>query len=329
MQQEGIKDASRSKKEEFLQSKGLNPEEVRILLAESREDSEPPTGEVTAADVSKVSDTEESQENDDGFDPSSPQSTGLSDEAPRNAIPPIITYPEFLSRQQIQARPPALITTQRLLNTLYVSLSAYMLIYAGSQYIVKPMREQLNEARRDLQKYVNGKLEGLNERLETMVSAIPTLTHTEKLSDKTKDEEDEEDDIARCFHKNVGTQTSLSLEASPPLSSLLDAEIPVYSVVASHTSKLRTIRSNLGSLLHPTPDSTSSFLSSGVSVKDNEISESLRELQQSLDLLPYNTMSPGKEDVHGRITREIKAMKGTLLSARNFPSGVRGVIGAS
>ena len=332
LQDENIRDASRSKMEDFLRSKGLNAEEIAMLLAESRGDSDSADGDTTMAANSGDSCSKVAPENDASLDTSGFEFRLSSDQIQQNAVPPIITYPEFLSRQQHQARPPALITTQRLLNALYISLSTYMSLYAGGQYMVKPMKEQLNEVRQELHEHANGKIEDLNRKLEAIVSKVPPRVNVEKMSSEALSEED---DVATCFHQSVGTQTSPVLEATPLPSSLPGEEDTAYPVVATHNIKLQCLRSRLGSLAPSPPELGNCAWPSGTPATESDISESLRELQQSLDLLPYNTVNSGKfqhekmDDVHGKIRSEIRALKGTLLSARNFPSGVRGVVGAS
>ena len=256
-----------------------------------------------------------------------------SDEAQQNPPRPIITYPEFLSQREGQVRPPALITTQRLLNTLYVSLSAYAVLYAGTEYLIKPMIEQLTEARHELHRHADDKLQRLNSKLEDVMSNLhPELSKEEMHCADA----DANNDVTACFHQNAATQTSSSLENLPSIASSSESDKGASPGSTSrHVTKLRNLRSHLDSLLPSSsvPESSSSVRSTLENPAD--VSASLRELHQSLESLPFTgtnaAYAPNRQeaDAHSKLKSEIRAMKGTLLSAKNFPSGVKGVVGAS
>ena len=255
------------------------------------------------------------------------------DEAQQNPPRPIITYPEFLSRREGQVRPPALITTQRLLNTLYVSLSAYAVLYAGTEYLIKPMIEQLTEARHELHRHADDKLQRLNSKLEDVISNLPPGLPKQEMRHA---DADADDDVTACFHQNAATQTSSSLENLPSIASSSEPEKGASpSSTSAHITKLQNLRSHLDSLLPSSslPESSSSARSALNNPAD--VSATLRELHQSLESLPFTgtnaAYTPNRQeaDAHSKLKSEIRAMKGTLLSAKNFPLGVKGVVGAS
>ena len=254
-----------------------------------------------------------------------------SDEAQQNPPRPIITYPEFLSRREGQIRPPTLITTQRLLSTLYVSLSAYAVLYAGTEYLIKPMIEQLTEARHELHRHADAKLQRLNRELEGIISILPPGLSKQEMPQANADTDN---DVTACFHQNAATQTGSSLENLPSIASSSEPDKGASPGGTSmHITKLQNLRSHLDSLLpsSPLPESSSSARSTLNNPAD--VYTSLRELHQSLESLPYTDTKVAastrqEADAHSKLKSEIRAMKGTLLNAKNFPSGVKGVVGA-
>ena len=140
-----------------------------------------------------------------------------SDEAQQSPPRPIITYPEFLTRREgrdTAAR--TLLTTQRLLNTLYISLSAYAMLYAGTEYLIKPMVEQLTEARHELHRHADAKLQRLNRKLEGIISILPPGISKQEIPQANTDTDN---DVTACFHQNAATQTGSSLENLPSIAS--------------------------------------------------------------------------------------------------------------
>ena len=332
LREEKISDAPRSEKEKFLQSKGVSREEIRMLLEQTRDDTKLQNGAAPTSGNLDDSQIPISRESDALADPSRLEPRQLAEQPQQNDIPPIITYPEFLSQRRDHSRPPVLVTTQRLLNLLYVSLTVYTSVYAGAQYIINPMRERLNEARGDLQKHAKSRVDEFNKKLEKTVSTIPPVSKDGRAA---IDAEVSEDDPALCFQHNAATQTSPSLEIPPAPASLNDEDHLSFPVVSAQTSKLHSLQSNLSSLVPPSPRGEAIWSTQGKSARNSSISENLKELQHSIDLLYYESGDPKKSqddkngDIHRKLRGEIKAMKGKMLSARNFPSGARRVSGVS
>ena len=329
LREEEIKDAPTEKKEQFLRSKGLTKEQVATLLKESNKDAESQEADPMPASIAPAEDPSP-PEDDTVDDPSDSKATERSSTAQQNPVPPIIMYPEFLARRQQKATPSPFITTQNLLYTLYVGMSAYAVTYAGSEYVVQPMLQQLNEARHIFQNYTNDKLHTFTDKLETMVSKAPLLEGDNKVP---SEQGDVDDDITACFHQNAATQTSPGLEYPSVISPLKEEGIEI-SAAQNHTSRLRSLQSHLSSL-DPTSATRDPHRAPMSMSATSGISGSLKELRQFLDALPYdsnmarNAQADKAENVQATLKGEIRAMKGTFLSAKNFPSGTRGIIGAT
>ena len=248
-------------------------------------------------------------------------------------IPPIITYPEFLLHSQ---KPPPLITTRRLLNTLYLASGAAAALYGTSKYIVSPMVESLTEARHSLFGTASSNLKTLNEKLEKVVSIIPdspTYVYTDK--DRIEDMSETSSiisDPTELFHRDIATQTSLPQSPSATASFSLP-EPNAVSAITSQTSRLQTLHSNLLEFLA----SANTLIDSDEGVKDN-----ISDLESYLDKLAYGSStyvngyvgfggnsSRDKDDEIAKFKADIRSVKGVLLNARSFPATAgRGRVGA-
>lgn len=231
---------------------------------------------------------------------------------PYRDTPPIITYPEFLTTPQA---PPPLITPARVLNTLYAFGGLGALIYGASTYLVKPMSESLASARHELAETAQEKLNTFNEKLKPLVSEVtqPNLAHGEAYKDR--DDYDSYDDPTEMFHRDIGVQTSGELEILP---------VPEAkpAPVNTQTAKTTLISTNLSEI---------DLTISSESHVDGQIQTEINALKTYLETLMYKPPSftygsnvtygakKDEDDEIGRLKKEIRAVKGVLLSARNFP----------
>lgn len=318
---EDIRDATTESKISFLEEKGLTNTEIHELLGISR-------NEIAASDVS----LETAQPTEDPS--SSTTSANIADGTPSSR--PIITYPEFLLHA---SKPPPLITPTRVLNALYASSVVGATLYGASKFVLQPMFDSLSEARHELFETTKEQLEPLNEKLEGAVSRIPpaaqasNIGHERRIAAHTDDLDDNSSiasDPTEMFHRDIGVQTS------PPDSPGLS---PVESGAPSATAtseKLSTLRGHLNVLL----------VSSSTQLDATEKAKAeLKQTSLYLDQLRYGSGGTGygalsgddgwrnqvfgskvaeankRTDAVDDFKADIRAMKGTLLSARNFPRG--------
>ncbi|KAN0112558.1 Peroxisomal membrane anchor protein (Pex14p) conserved region domain containing protein [Hyaloscypha variabilis] len=305
LEEDEVRNASIDKKVTFLESKGLQSEEIQALLGVTKNteaSSETPRPQPTQSSPPP---------------PSSPRQQAPSQ-------PPIITYPEFLTTP---TSPTPLITKTRLLTTLYLFSGLSALLYGTNTYLLTPMLATLTESRLSLASTTSSNLTRLITRLESMVSEIPpTIGHAHQEHKDSDSESDE--DPTELFHRDIGVQTS------PPASEsgARPTSPTPNSALADQTSRLKSLTESLNGLVE---DSTSE----GHDVVELEATIGvLKEYLEGMAFVVPNYSfggvggsgfgaREGKEadDEIGRVKMAIKSMKGVLLSARSFPSGVRGV----
>ncbi|KAF7172872.1 hypothetical protein CNMCM5623_004982 [Aspergillus felis] len=360
LQDDSLRDAPIDRKIAFLESKGLQSEEIDGLLSISRDaDSSSSSSSTAEGNKSTPDSTTSSASNEESQSPkesssSSPTSsasssttptapTATKNSAPRD-VPPIITYPEFLIQQ---SKPPPLVTLRSILYTLYGAAGLGASLYGASEYLVKPMLATLTSARLELAQTANTNLQKLNEKLEQNVSRIPPqLSAKETKQTEPDDSEDDEDSITsdptELFHRDVATQTSQDLDTStlPRTSdqhSADEAAPDPTAAVDTHLKRLENITSHLREV-------ASSETESGA--LDDSVRTRLNELHHYLDGLLYSRSSyssvtaygvystPGldttssptagiskaEEDAMASFRADIRGVKGALLSARNFPA---------
>ena len=364
LEDESIRDAPTDRKVSFLESKGLNPDEIQQLLGVSRnpeatsssatatEDKGPETPPASSFPANQSEDTPSSSVTSSSpsntmSQPYSTTAATASSAAPRD-VPPIITYPEFLFQP---AKPPPLVTMQNVLYTIYGAAGLGATIYGASEYLVKPMIATLTSARHDLASTAQENLKKLNEKLEENVSVIPAHLTARKTASNEEDEESNEDgdsvtsDPTELFHRDIGTQTTpdvtppTTAEAKDETSSLL---APVEAV-NNHISRLDSIQSQLKEINNFEKDSSD---------LDDSARTCITGLHHYLDGLIYasprhtiSTPSYGlysnnasndssstgvrksEDDAIASFKAEIRGVKGALLSARNFPASRGGRLG--
>ncbi|OBT69725.1 hypothetical protein VE03_00852 [Pseudogymnoascus sp. 23342-1-I1] len=322
LEEDEVKDASTDKKVAFLEGKGLSSEEIHQLLGITRnlEASNP------ESQASPKSPAPLPQPAAASTTPSPPQPQPQSPPQPPSpappspSTPPTITHPESLTPPP---PPPPLITAPRLLKTLYLFGGLSALLYGTSTHLVAPMSASLSSSRHELATTAQAHLSALISRLKPLVSQVPqpVLAQGERYEDK--DGEDSDGDPTEMFHRDIGVQTSpiISRPSSP-------SQEEKVSVAEAQAKKAATI----GAILSDVDLTISSELHEA-----SNLQTGIDDLKKYLDSLMYNppTFSYGagsafggkrdEDDEIGRVKREIRAVKGVLLTARSFPGVGAGV----
>jgi hypothetical protein len=236
-----------------------------------------------------------------------------------------VTYPEFLAQTE---KPPPLITTQRLLNTAYVTGGLMATIYGLSKYIVAPMTQQLTESRHDFATHTQEQLTELNKRLGDVVSVDPATKTKAKTSDVADDVSEADSDPTELYHRDYGTQTTPQLSRRPSISNATQPE----ATVIGHQNRLNIIKSHLQELQATRSNDTSS--ADSLKTKVSELTSYLSEMSYQNQY--YSNMNglygsnfgsmgtkDGKNDQIEVLKNDIRAVKGVFLSAKNFPTGGR------
>jgi hypothetical protein len=236
-----------------------------------------------------------------------------------------VTYPEFLAQTE---KPPPLITTQRLMNTAYVTGGLMATLYGLSKFIVAPMTQNLTEARHDFAVHTQEQLEEFNKRLGESVSVDPATKTKTKGTDVADDISEADSDPTELYHRDYGTQTTPELSRRPSVSTGTDPE----PVVTGHENRLKIIKSHLQELEATRSNDTSSAES--LKTKVSDLTSYLSEMSYQNQY--YSNMNglygssfglqgakDGKNDQIDVLKNDIRAVKGVFLSARNFPTGGR------
>lgn len=340
LQEESIQNSSRERKVAFLETKGLNVDEIEQLLGAEQSTSD------SSSELKTIHDTtgapRQKEQETETASPPSPgdmrqQTTSI---APKREIPPIITYPEFLLKPQ---KPPPLVTLDRLATAAYIFAGISALTYGASKFIVQPMLESLTEARHELADVAREDLEKLNTKLESTVSHVPYFASSSGIVIQgKKDQEDNDDsesidsDPTELFHRDMATQTSPGRSRSSSLSSST-RELSAQDPTATQSSRLRSLHSTLSSLL----TSTETHFS------QDRLQEQVGGLQGVLDKMeasfnPFQVdygstfasfggaavedkdkgkpKKPAADNEATKFKAEIRALKGAFLSSRNFPT---------
>ncbi|KXT06258.1 hypothetical protein AC578_9115 [Pseudocercospora eumusae] len=235
--------------------------------------------------------------------------------------PPIITYPEFLVEAQ---KPPPLVTPGRVLNALYAGGAVAAVLYGASKWLITPMVDQLSESRHDLFSHTQTKMDEFNQRLAKIASKVPEFR-----VDKTEfDDENASDasDPAELYHRDMGTQTSPPETPSPATGAEIRRDMVTHA-----EDTLKIIREHISELADGSEKA-------GEAHKDRQ--ESVNTLRHYLDGLIYGaagvgtwtqsedavvmkrngTDADGTKDGIEELKKEIRGVKGVLLSAKRFPA---------
>lgn len=205
------------------------------------------------------------------------------------------------------------------------------------------MLESLNCARHEFSQTVQGNLKTLNEKLEGSVSKVPELPtpRPKGISIDNESEQDNESitsDPTELFHRDIATQTT-DLESSAPSQTGVGTELQTastQSAIGEHLSRLQSLSSSLASFV--TAEKYSDSIQRDARDRLSELQTYLDSLTYSAPLYltsslygPYDDSADAKKATNGEdeaiaaFKAEVRSVKGTLLSARNFPSGSGGL----
>jgi uncharacterized protein YccT (UPF0319 family) len=186
------------------------------------------------------------------------------------------------------------------------------------------MVASLSESRHDFYSHSQSKVDDFNARLSNLVSKVPDLSKDQDGS-RTTDTDDLDSitsDPTELYHRDMGTQTDITPpSASRKPTSSSDAST---STLASLTA-LNSLTTHLTTLL----DSTTKNATTA-----QERITSIQTLRNYLDTLCYassglstwntpadkNGANGKSEDAVEELKKEIRNVKGVLLSAKRFPS---------
>jgi len=355
-----IKDAPVEEKTAFLSSKGLSESQINEALrrqtAEIKDTSTTPTHTTQpVASVHTRPSLSESPSVNNNTAPIPPPNERPTAVQPQSTTP-IITYPEFLLSQQ---KPAPLITADRLTTAAYAIATLSAIAYGTSRYLISPTLQALHESRHEFASHAHNRIATLNERLRSVVST--DTSQASRLGDGSETAtaaiDFDDDDASAMFSRSFGTQTSPSVNNLTPLvgpaadatqrSMTLDSNSSSASsntAIEQHTpdaalTALGNLRSSLSSQRGMLADEGTAVGEVNTAISD------LRTYLLDLSLQRVGTgsgtgigsshrtgKSAGKEqdkdkasvDEVAQFRTEIRAFKGVLLSARNFPGGVRG-----
>ena len=267
------------------------------------------------------------------------QSMQTAPTSQRAAAAPIITYPEFLANAH---KAPPLVTPRRVLAATYFAGGLATLLYGASTYILNPMRDTLTESRHDFADHSRTRLEEFNDRLSKIVSRVPEPVQTptpaphDSINGDDDDNESEASDPTELYHRDMGTQTSSPLpnEDFLPAATPAAAKEQEKDALSYQTTGLTILTTHLTELLE------------GYSKQEAASKETLQKstaLRHYLDTVMYggssgdasddwkygaSTAAGGgtgagakkSEDAVEALKKEIRSVKGVLLSARRFPA---------
>ncbi|KAH7112771.1 peroxisomal membrane anchor protein conserved region-domain-containing protein [Dactylonectria estremocensis] len=275
---EAVRDAPREKKVAFLKSKDIDDAGIQTLLGD--EPTPTPSKDDSLREVAVAQPPSQSTFTQ------TPTPTTLSQ--PQADRAPIVTYPEFLSKP---AAPPPLVTTSRLLNTLYGVAGLSTLIYGTGQYVLRPMVDAQTEARTEFHETTVRNLDALVSKLEKTVSVVPPPKKQVVATAASVDGESEAEDPTEMFHRDMGTQTSPSPFFNPTTTTTKEKEKDAESTAKLQADRLTGLTKTLSGL-------TDEFRSESESM--DGIKTLVDVLRDDLDSLTYTGQSTGTFDLYGR-----------------------------
>ncbi|KAL2116631.1 hypothetical protein VTJ04DRAFT_8799 [Mycothermus thermophilus] len=316
LQDAQVQNTTHERKIEFLKSKGLSDEDIQTLLKEV----EPPKKEDAQTKTTQSTSTE---------DRIAPLLTKKEDR------PPIVTYPEFLTKPP---RPPPLMTVNRFLNTLYAFSGLSTLVYGASKYVVEPMVESLTDARVDLHETANKDLAKLITKLESTVSEIPPpkrsrpAAATTTTSSSAPNENDEAsssyDDPTELFHRDIGVQASLDPPNTTSSSSQTQQQdSPTTQQMRTLFSLVTSLKSLQEGIVHTTEalDDAQTAIDSLRDDADKLAAPAATDFVGGFSL--YGVAGRNEPDDEIRKAKEnVRRVKGVLLSTRSFPAAAAAAV---
>ncbi|KAH8840248.1 hypothetical protein MCOR01_006968 [Pyricularia oryzae] len=236
--------------------------------------------------------------------------------------PPIVTYPEFLTKPP---RPPPLITATTFLNTASAFAGLATLIIGTSKYVLSPMVESLTDARIDLHRSASDGLSRTIEKLEGIVSEVPPLPSA-STQDKTGGaarKQDDNDaassdggDPTELFHRDVGVQTS---PPQTPFAATASTQKP--SAIESQATRLAKLTASVREM--SVSYATTAETHESTSVVLGHLSADVDKLRTPVATRPAGTVYyrafAEPDDQVKAVKQSIRSVKGVLLSARSFP----------
>ncbi|KAK0634714.1 peroxisomal membrane anchor protein conserved region-domain-containing protein [Bombardia bombarda] len=310
------------RKSAFLKSKGIPQTDIDELLHDDivAAQAEPESENTTPQPSDKTETWTVSQDMFDAQPPPPPTTEKKEDR------PPIITYPEFLTKP---TRPPPLMTANGLLNTLYAFGGVSALIYGTSKFVVEPMVDSLTAARVSFHETTSQSLAKVTEKLESTVSEIPpakkidTAAHTD--DGAADDASSSYDDPSEMFHRDIGVQTSAP--ASPVLGAMTtttsrEEERPSVQQARRLTELVASVRAVSDGLVSLTDKSID--LKGVLGVFKDEL-DVMSAANNNVDMVGGYSLYGGAnrnepDDEIKKAKENIRRVKGVLLSTRSFPA---------
>jgi hypothetical protein len=317
----GTKGAELEDRIRFLELKGVKKEDIEAIL--------PGAKQYYVEEEDKFQrDLKKEQEEEMAQQQQQAPTTAGSTETPSNTVvPPVITYPEFLVKNN---RPP-LMTLDNLLNTMYVATGAAAGIYGLSKFVLEPMHKQLSEARHEFFSHSVEKIGDMNGRITKLAPNAKSTTKAADIPDD-KSEASVDSDPTELFHRDIGVQTDDTLTHHASSWSL-----PGSDAVESSTDPITSQQNRLTSLTTKIRDlQESGNISNG---REKEVKDQLDTFVTYLNDIMYaspyyswknhvpswsstnNAATAASQDEFDKFKAEIKSIKGAMLSSRNFPRG--------
>ncbi|TLS24851.1 hypothetical protein PpBr36_08059 [Pyricularia pennisetigena] len=329
LQDEEVRQASREKKITFLRSKGVSDADIETLLGDDESSSgTSSTSHTTAATPASQEEATAPQSQPQPQPQSQIQQQQQqqqplqqqSQPAQKSDQPPIVTYPEFLTKPP---RPPPLITATTFLNTASAFAGLATLIIGTSKYVLSPMVESLTDARIDLHRTASGGLSRSIEKLESIVSEVPPLPvasaqdKTGRAAKRTEDHDaasSDGGDPTELFHRDVGVQTSPPQTPSATATQKPSSIESQATRLAKLTASVREMSASYATTAE-THESTSAVL--------GNLAADVDKLRTPVATRPagtvyYRAFSEPDDQVKA-VKQSIRGVKGVLLSARSFP----------
>ncbi|CCU74947.1 Putative peroxisomal membrane anchor protein [Blumeria hordei DH14] len=320
-----VKNSETQKKVAFLKQKGLSMEEIKKLMASASKKEAFASSTVNKPAPLEISSTSNS----------TIPAQELTESPSKH---PIITYPEFLVSQSTGKRP--LITTSNILTIIYAFSFISTSCYGIFHYIFTPMRHKLSESRHELFNTTILKLENLCQRLERMVSMIPQFsTNIRFRKDNENQDNSNIEDPTELFHRDIGIQTSYPSPVSKD-SQAQDASIIQISL-PNQMNRLASLHNHIKDLIDASTDESNNCL---------QLEGKFGELRSYLNTIAYQSSGNGYGSIYdlssvmggyldngmgtntnpdtdevAKIRKEIKGMKGLLLSTKTFPVRVNSI----
>ncbi|KAH6877305.1 peroxisomal membrane anchor protein conserved region-domain-containing protein [Thelonectria olida] len=308
---ENVRDAPRDQKIAFLKSKDIADDDIQTLLGD---EPTPSASEPREVPITQPAPQSASTSTQTASAPPTEQPQQPPSSTPDRA--PIVTYPEFLAKP---ARHPPLVTTNRLLNTLYAVVGLSTLVYGTGKSVIQPMVQSQTDARAELHETTARNLDALVAKLEKTVSEIPPPPKKQPTRTSVDGAESEAEDPAELFHRDMGTQTTFPLNTSAKDSKNEATTKRQAEQLAGLTKSLSSLKDGVRSQ------------SEGM----QNLKNLMDEFSNDLDSLKFEGKGVSTFDIYGRsrdkepedgirkVKENIRRIKGALLSTRNFPTVTR------